>query len=296
MRHQECPSIGGSARCMATPGSCYHGAMKRDGIPRRPGAMFLSHGGGPLPVLGDPAHEEMVRHLESIAAKTERPEAIIVVSAHWEEGVATITSGARPPLIYDYYGFPPASYEIQYPAPGNPGLAGRLQTCLREKGIEAALDVDRGFDHGLFIPLKIMYPEADIPCIQVSLLDSLDPAAHMAIGQAMSGVVGDGVLVMGSGFSFHNLKAFFSESASQTDERNEAFERWLIETCSDDGLDDEERTRRLLAWESAPHARYCHPREEHLLPLHVCCGIAGRAADAAIELSILGKKASIYLW
>lgn len=258
--------------------------------------MFVSHGGGPLPVLGDPAHEEMVRNLESIAANTERPEAIIVVSAHWEEGVATVTSGARPPLIYDYYGFPPASYEIRYPAPGDPGLAGRLQTCLRDNGIEAVLDGDRGFDHGLFIPLKIMYPEADIPCIQLSLLDSLDPAAHMAIGEAMSGVAGAGVLVIGSGFSFHNLKAFFSESASQADEGNEAFERWLIETCADEGLDEEERTRRLLAWESAPHARYCHPREEHLLPLHVCYGFAGRAADAVVELSILGKKASFYLW
>lgn len=265
-------------------------------IPRSPRAMFLSHGGGPLPLLGDPAHVEMVQSLESIAADIARPEAIIVVSAHWEERVATITSAARPGIIYDYYGFPPESYEIRYPAPGDPDLARRLQECLRENGVTAVLDGERSFDHGLYIPLKIMYPEADIPCIQVSLLASLDPGEHVALGAAMSAIGGDGVLVMGSGFSFHNMKAFFGSGVSQADERNEAFERWLIDTCSDRSLDEAERTCRLLDWESAPHARYCHPREEHLLPLHVCYGVTKRAATAAVELSILDKKASFYLW
>lgn len=258
--------------------------------------MFLSHGGGPLPLLGDPAHEEMVQGLRAIAAAIERPEAIIVISAHWEERTATITSAANPPIIYDYYGFPPESYEIQYPAPGNPGLASRLRSCLQENGVSAELDGDRGFDHGLYIPLKIMYPAADIPCIQLSLLDSLDPAEHVALGAAMSELGDDGVLVIGSGFSFHNLKAFFSAEASRPDERNEAFEHWLIDTCASPGLDEAERTRRLLDWASAPHARYCHPREEHLLPLHVCYGMTKRAAAAVVELSILNKKASFYLW
>jgi len=258
--------------------------------------MFLSHGGGPLPLLGDPAHEEMVQSLRSIAAAIERPEAIVVVSAHWEERVATITSAAIPPIIYDYYGFPPESYEIEYPAPGNPELARRLRSSLQASGIRAELDGDRGFDHGLYIPLRIMYPEADIPCIQLTLLDSLDPADHIALGEAMSGISGDGVLVIGSGFSFHNLKAFFSRDASLPDDRNEAFERWLVETCSDRGLKEAERADRLLAWESAPHARYCHPREEHLLPLHVCYGMTKRAAAAVEELRILNKKASFYLW
>jgi len=276
--------------------SCYHGAVTNEQIPRNPTALFLSHGGGPLPLLGDPDHEEMVARLESIAASAEQPDAIIVVSAHCEERAATITSAANPGIIYDYYGFPPESYEILYPAPGEPDLAGRLQARLRENGIDAGLDDAHGFDHGLYIPLKIMYPAADIPCIQLSLVDSLDPAAHIAIGQAMSEIGGDGVLVIGSGFSFHNLKAFFSADASQPDERNEAFERWLIDTCSDPGLDEPERRRRLLDWESAPHARYCHPREEHLLPLHVCYGMTGRPAEAVVELSILNKKASFYLW
>lgn len=270
--------------------------MSSTEIPRRPSAIFLSHGGGPLPLLGDPAHEEMVQSLESIAAEIEQPEAIVMVSAHWEERVATITNAAHPGIIYDYYGFPPESYEIQYPAPGNPDLARRLQECLRENGVTAALDGERGFDHGLYIPLKIMYPEADIPCVQVSLLESLDPGEHIALGEAMAAISGDGVLIMGSGFSFHNMKAFFGSGVSQVDERNEAFERWLIDTCSDRGLDEAQRARRLLDWERAPHARYCHPREEHLLPLHVCYGVTKRAATAAVELNILDKKASFYLW
>lgn len=258
--------------------------------------MFLSHGGGPLPLLGDPAHEEMVESLRAIAAAIQRPRAIIVVSAHWEQRVATITSAARPPIIYDYYGFPPESYEIEYPAPGNPGLARRLRSCLQQSGFNAELAGDRGFDHGLYIPLKIMYPEADIPCIQLSLLDSLDPADHITLGEAMSNIGGDGVLVIGSGFSFHNLKAFFSRDASLPDDRNEAFERWLFETCTARELEEAERSRRLRAWESAPHARYCHPREEHLLPLHVCYGMSRRRAAASRELRILGKKASFYFW
>ena len=265
-------------------------------IPRKTRALFLSHGGGPLPLLGDPAHEEMVRGLQSIAATIDRPEAIIVISAHWEEAVATITGADNPDIIYDYYGFPPESYEIRYPAPGHPGLAGRLHACLQQKGVEAALDAGRGFDHGLFIPLKIMYPEADIPCIQLSLLASLDPAAHIALGAAISDMRRDGILVIGSGFSFHNLKAFFSPGASRPDAKNDAFERWLIDTCSNPDLDEAERTRRLIRWEEAPHARYCHPREEHLLPLHVCYGIEKRAAEAVLPMRILNKNASLYLW
>lgn len=270
--------------------------MSGNGIPHRPTALFLSHGGGPLPLLGDPAHEEMVACLESIAANIARPKAIIVVSAHWEERVATITSAAAPGIIYDYYGFPPESYEIRYPAPGNTDLATRLQSCLQKSGMAARLDDDRGFDHGLFIPLKIMFPEADIPCIQLSLLESLDPADHIALGEAMSGVVGGETLVIGSGFSFHNLKAFFSKDASQPDAGNTAFEGWLIETCTSRELGETERARRLTAWETAPYARYCHPREEHLLPLHVCYGITRRPAEAVFELNILNKMASLYLW
>jgi len=262
----------------------------------KPRVLFLSHGGGPLPLLGDPAHLEMVVHLRGIAERLPRPSAILVVSAHWEEDVATLTSGANPDIIYDYYGFPAASYEIQYPCPGEPDLAGQVHRLLGEAGIEARLDAQRGFDHGLFVPLKIMYPEADIPCVQLSLVKGLEPAAHIDLGRALSVLDYDGLLVIGSGFSFHNMKAFFAHDTDATRAMNVAFDAWLIETLSSGAIEEPERTQRLERWEQAPSARYCHPREEHLLPLHVCYGVAQRPCSEYFELEILHKKSSMYLW
>jgi len=259
-------------------------------------AVFISHGGGPLPLLGDEAHEEMVENLKSIAALLTKPSAIIVISAHWETDKPTITSGANPALIYDYYGFQAASYEIEYPAPGNPPLAQKIAELLNDNGIEAILDEQRGFDHGLFVPLKIMYPEADIPCVQLSLVHSLDPGEHIRLGEALAGLTDDNVLIIGSGSSFHNLKAFFKPATVESQALNEAFEQWLIETCGSAELSEEERARRLIDWEAAPEARYCHPREEHLLPLHVCYGFAKRAAKQVFTFEVMGKKASAYLW
>lgn len=259
--------------------------------------LFLSHGGGPLPLLGDAGHREMVVGLREIASvHLARPRAILLISAHWEARVPTLTSAARPPLIYDYFGFPAESYEITYPCPGAPGLARSLQAALAAAGMDAELDEERGFDHGLFIPLKIMYPEADIPCVQLSLLQSLDPAAHLRLGMALANLEVEGLLVVGSGFSFHNLRAFFAPASAESRRQNEAFERWLIETCSSPHLDEDERVRRLQNWAEAPFARYCHPREEHLLPLHVCYGMAGSACSEHFELDIMNRKASFYLW
>ncbi|MFD2113618.1 DODA-type extradiol aromatic ring-opening family dioxygenase [Thiorhodococcus fuscus] len=258
--------------------------------------LFLSHGGGPLPLLGDRAHAEMVECLEDIAARYPRPSAIILVSAHWEERIPTITSGDRPDLIYDYYGFPEESYEIQYPCPGEPRLAERIHALLAEAGIPSKLDAERGFDHGLFVPLKLMYPEADIPCVQLSLVNDLDPTAHLAMGRALRGLEDENLLVIGSGFSFHNMRAFFGQETTESAEMNAAFEEWLLETCSSTNLDEEERERRLIQWAKAPSARYCHPREEHLLPLQVCYGCAQAPSSEAFELRIMGKKSSMYLW
>ena len=132
--------------------------------------LFLSHGGGPLPLLGDPGHAEIGTTLQKISAAIEKPSAIIVISAHWEEEQPTITQAAQPALLYDYYGFPEESYEITYPAPGNPELASKVYSVLQVHDLKPKLDAIRNFDHGLFVPLKIMYPQADIPCIQVSLV------------------------------------------------------------------------------------------------------------------------------
>jgi len=258
--------------------------------------LFLSHGGGPLPLLGDPAHLEMVGQLRAIAKRLAKPSAVLVISAHWEEDIATLTAGANPGIIYDYYGFPDASYEIEYPCPGEPSLAAKVHRLLIDAGIEAGLDSHRGFDHGLFVPLKIMYPEADIPCIQLSLLRGLDPAQHIRIGKALAGLGHDGLLVVGSGFSFHNMKAFFTPDSDDTRAMNAAFEQWLIETLSAPGVDESVRAQNLKRWQQAPFARYCHPREEHLLPLHVCYGVAQKPCGEYFELEILNKKSSMYLW
>lgn len=268
--------------------------MKIDGTRFR--ILYMSHGGGPLPLLGDPAHAELVQVMKDVVDEFAKPSAIIVISAHWEERAATITAAAKPALIYDYYGFPPESYAIQYPAPGTPELARKVQVLLGQHGIDANLNYQRGFDHGMFVPLKVMYPDADIPCIQLSLLKSLNAREHLAMGEALRGLTSDNVLILGSGFSFHNLPEIFATSTAKTQMMNESFEAWLIETCSDGNLSEKERAERLARWDSAPYARYCHPREEHLLPLHVCYGAAQMVCRKAYEFYASGKKASAYLW
>lgn len=262
----------------------------------RPTVLFLSHGGGPLPLLGDAGHREMVQNLQHISARLLKPSAILVISAHWEAATATITAARHPSLIYDYYGFPEESYAIEYPCPGDPVLAEQVQRTLAGHGMQAVLDESRGFDHGLFVPLKIMYPQADIPCIQLSLLHSLDPAEHIRMGMALANLTHDNLLIIGSGFSFHNLQAFFTPPSKEAQAMNAAFEQWLIETCTSSELDERERVRRLEHWAQAPHARYCHPREEHLLPLHVCYGVAQNVCREYFTLNILNKQASVYLW
>ncbi|MDD5115413.1 MAG: class III extradiol ring-cleavage dioxygenase, partial [Methylobacter sp.] len=159
--------------------------------------LYLSHGGGPLPLLGDKRHQNLVAFIKDAASLITKPAAILVISAHWEKSKPTITSGAFPALIYDYYGFPKESYEITYPAPGSPKLAQKIFNLLEKTGIEARLDDQRGFDHGLFVPLKIMYPEADIPCVQLSLVNSLQPDAHIEIGKALAGLRKENVLIIG---------------------------------------------------------------------------------------------------
>ena len=262
----------------------------------KPQILFLSHGGGPMPLLDDPAHAEMVDCLQKIASVLRKPSAILVVSAHWEERLPTITAGANPSLIYDYYGFPEESYSITYPCKGEPLLASKIYQQLECAGIVSNLDEQRGFDHGLFIPLKIMYPDADIPCVQLSLLDNLDPAQHVSIGQGLQNLAYENLLVIGSGFSFHNMKAFFAPESAESKAMNELFESWLIDTCSNPNISEEERKKRFYEWAKAPGARFCHPREEHLLPLHICYGIANRECTESFQLKILNKKSSMYLW
>jgi aromatic ring-opening dioxygenase catalytic subunit (LigB family) len=256
--------------------------------------VFIPHGGGPMPLLGDKSHEDLVTFLKNSKRLINKPTAILMISAHWEEKVATVTSNSAPELIYDYFGFPEPAYQIKYPAPGYPELANRVVELLQAQGIDAALDPQRGFDHGMYVPLKLMYPEADIPCVQLSLIDNLDAQTHIDIGKALNALLDDNILIVGSGFSFHNMKEF--GGAKQRDLKNEAFETWLIDTCTNQTTTVEEKERGLAQWYKAPYARYCQPREEHLLPLHVCMGAGSATAQLVFEKDVIGKKTSAFLW
>jgi 4,5-DOPA dioxygenase extradiol len=262
---------------------------------RKAQIVYLSHGGGPLPILGDSGHRAMIAFMKALPAKIRKPEAILVVSAHWEEDRASLTGAERPPMLYDYYGFPKEAYDVAYPAPGSPDLAKRISGLLGGSGIKASIDPERGFDHGLFIPLMMMYPDADIPCLQLSLLSSLDPRAHLEMGKALRGLLDLDLLVIGSGFSFHNMRAFDWSGENKADARNDEFQDRLIGCCAKESP-CAEREEALVTWEELPNARYCHPREEHLLPLHVCAGMAGEAAQLAFDDYILGKRAVAFLW
>ncbi len=238
--------------------------------------MFVPHGGGAWPFvdMGDFIRTEDIEVLRAFFAELPKalpvpPKALLVVSAHWEAAVPTVMTSPHPPILYDYYGFPPEAYAIEWPAPGDPVLAARVVELLERAGIATSTDASRGFDHGTFIPFKVSWPRADVPAIQLSLKVGLDPAEHLAIGRALAPLRDEGVLILGSGMSFHNLRMFRSPSAPRV---AASFDQWLGEAAT---AAPEERARRLVAWKSAPEARAAHPREEHLLPLMVVAGAAG---------------------
>ena len=257
--------------------------------------VYFGHGGGPLPLLGDPGHKTMIEFMTKLPEQLHKPDAILVISAHWEESAATLLGSTQPPMFYDYYGFPEQAYTIQYPAPGSPELAGKVAALLKENKIPTQIDNERGYDHGLFIPLMLMYPDADIPCTQLSLLRGLNPSAHIALGKALSALNTENILVVGSGFSFHNMRAFSWGNSNTIDPANDDFQDWLIETCAG-SLSQADREQRLVEWAKAPSARYAHPREEHLLPLHVCAAMAGGPGDLIFDDQILGKRNVGFLW
>jgi aromatic ring-opening dioxygenase catalytic subunit (LigB family) len=237
-------------------------------MPERLPSAYITHGGGPCFFMDwDPpdAWDALRSGLESVGPSLPAPPtAIVVVSAHWESDPVTVDSGASPGLIYDYGGFPPETYELRYPAPGSPEVAARVASLLAAAGIEHRCDPDRGWDHGVFIPLKVMFPDADVPIVAMSLHPDLDPARHLAIGRALAPLRDEGVLLVGSGSSFHHFSHWGSPLA-------EEFDRWLAETLTSARAS---REAALVAWEEAPHARHAHGREEHLLPLMVAAGAA----------------------
>ena len=241
---------------------------------------FISHGGGPWPWMKDQtggSYDRLEAALQDMPRELgTAPKAVLVISAHWEEGEFTVMSGSNPSMIYDYSGFPEHTYRIQYAAPGSPQTADRVRGLLEGAGVDARLDVQRGFDHGTFAPLAVMYPDADVPVLQLSLKRGYQPAEHLAVGRALSPLRGEGVMIVGSGLSYHNLREF----GPRAKEPSATFDRWLQDTLVN--ASPAERVTRLLDWEAAPAARKAHPQEDHLLPLMVAVGAAG--ADKATRV------------
>jgi aromatic ring-opening dioxygenase catalytic subunit (LigB family) len=257
-------------------------------------AVFVPHGGGPWPWVETPFGDKaelgaLAAYLRSIRSLPKTPpKAVLIVSAHWEGPVATVMTGEHPPMLYDYFGFPPESYTLTWPAPGDPKLARRAGDLLSAAGIESAANAERGFDHGTFVPLKLAFPDADVPTVQLSLAAGLDPNKHLAIGRALAPLRDEGVLIVGSGMTYHNLRALNPQGRPAA----EAFDAWLREAMA---LDPKRRDARLTEWESAPSARAAHPREEHLLPLMVVAGAAGADRGAlAYSGTILGLRLSAF--
>lgn len=247
-------------------------------MPQSLPSYFISHGGGPWPwvptmrqalVNLERSLQRMVQDLDS------KPKAVLMISGHWEADCYKVMGAAQPPMVYDYYGFPEETYRLVYPAPGDPALAARVLELIQAAGLAGAMDLEQGFDHGTFVPMAIMYPEADMPLIQVSMHRSYDPADHMALGRALAPLREAGVMIVGSGLSYHNLRLF----GPGAKEPSAAFDAWLDQVLA---LEPTARSQALLNWESAPYARVCHAQEDHLVPLFVALGAAEQARAVRI--------------
>ncbi len=231
---------------------------------------FISHGGGPWPWMPD--WRAMFANLEAsfvqmVQDLPERPKAILMISGHWEDDAFAVMTSANPPMVYDYHGFPPHTFQIEYPAPGAPELARRAAGLIAAAGLPVRLDENQGFDHGCFVPAYVMYPDASVPVFQVSLRRGYDPAEHLALGRALAPLRDEGVLIVGSGLSYHNLRLFGPGAKVPS----AAFDGWLAETMA---APPAERSERLIRWEEAPHARVCHAQEDHFVPLFAALGAA----------------------
>lgn len=237
---------------------------------------FVPHGGGPWPFvdMGGFVPQSEIDALRSYlvnlpAQLPVKPKALLVISAHWEEAIPTVMTSVAPPMYYDYGGFPADAYTIQWPAPGDPALAGRVVALLEAAGISAKTDPSRGFDHGTFIPFKVSWPNADLPTLQLSIKSNYDPADHLAIGRALAPLRDEGILIVGSGMSFHNFRSFRMGTGR---EDSLPFDAWLKEAAT---AAPEARASLLKEWSQAPGARLAHPQEDHLVPLMVIAGAAG---------------------
>ena len=257
--------------------------------------LYIPHGGGPCFFMEwtmgpRDTWDSMASWLSGLGAMVaKKPRAIVVISAHWETDEFMVTGQGKPPLLYDYYGFPPHTYQIEYGAPGSPGLAADIRDLLSDAGFPSRSDDSRGLDHGVFVPFKLIYPEADIPIVQLSLKADLDPEAHIEAGHAIAPLREQGVLIVGSGMSYHNMAAYMTGRGPVG---AETFDRWLTEVIE---AEPAARNDRLRHWQNAPAARDAHPREEHLIPLMVAAGAAGQDFGVRIYADhVMGTALSGY--
>lgn len=234
-------------------------------------AFYIPHGGGPCFFMDDPQRiwTGMGDFLRSLPRQlSAAPTAILLVSAHWETDGFAFTGAQRPSLIFDYYGFPPHTYQLRWEAPGAPDVARKAASLLTGAGLAARVDASRGLDHGVFVPMMLAFPDADVPVVEMSVERGLDPSLHLAAGRALTPLRDAGVLIIASGMSFHNMRAYGDPRFSAP---SEAFDAWLSDAIAQPA---QSRATLLADWEAAPFARLCHPEEEHLIPLMVAAGAA----------------------
>jgi len=229
-------------------------------------ALFVSHGSPTLPFDDVPARD----FLRALGPSLPRPKAIVTVSAHWQSDEPAVTALVKNATIHDFFGFPEPLYDLRYDAPGSPATADRIAQALQQSGFPAPIRAGRGLDHGAWVPLLLMFPEADIPVLQLSIQMHRGVRHHIALGKALA-PLRDEVLILGSGGMVHNLQALDWNGGPEPDWSME-FADWMHQALVDRRDDDlvEYRIR-------APHAARAHPSEDHILPLFVACG-AGRSA------------------
>lgn len=258
-------------------------------------SLFIPHGGGPCFFLNPdgscpPAWQRMRDFLAMILPSLpEPPRAILIVSGHWEEADFTVHTGEQPDLLFDYYGFPEHTYRLRWDAPGAPAVARRAKGLLEEARFAVGENAARGWDHGVFVPLKVAVPDADIPTMQLSLRTDLDPEAHIRAGAALAPLRDEGVLIVGSGMSFHNMRTLGRDVREQADRFDDAL------TAAVTDPDPARRRARIADWATLPQARFAHPREEHLLPLMVALGAGGDdPATHVLRDQVIGWTVSAY--
>jgi len=258
--------------------------------------LFIPHGGGPCFFMDPPpTHpalwDKMAAYLRGIDASLgTRPKAVLVISGHWGTAVPTVNTSLAHTLLFDYYGFPEHTYRLTYPATGSPEVAERVRELLAKDHFLSDEDGQRGLDHGVFVPFKLIYPNADVPVVQLSLQSDLDPATHLAVGRALAPLRDEGVLIVGSGMSYHNLRSFFVDDARANRPAGE-FDEWLNGAVT--APDGKERAAKLIMWRDAPGAVASHPTPEHLLPLLIAAGAAeGDVATRVYSDRLLGKPIS----